>query len=183
MGSGVGLLAGTLGRLYSSAFYALKDPRTPLNFAAARVAVAAFLTWVFALAVPRALGIDADLGAAGITLASGVGAWLEFLLLRRGLDARIGRTRIPPRFVASLWSSALLAAAVGLAIKYGLTRWFGTALPLDPLWLPPPAAHPVLVGALVLGAYGGLYFVFTAMFGLPEGKALLRRLSRRRSPS
>ena len=32
-GSGVGLLASTSGRLYSSAFYALRDTRTPLNFA------------------------------------------------------------------------------------------------------------------------------------------------------
>ena len=32
-GSGVGLLATTSGRLYSSAFYALRDTRTPLNFA------------------------------------------------------------------------------------------------------------------------------------------------------
>ena len=32
-GSAVGLLASTLGRLYSSTYYALRDTRTPLNFA------------------------------------------------------------------------------------------------------------------------------------------------------
>ena len=33
IGSAVGLVAGTLGRLYASAFYALQDARTPLAFA------------------------------------------------------------------------------------------------------------------------------------------------------
>ena len=37
VGSAVGLLAATLGRLYSSAFYALRDTRTPLRFAVLRV--------------------------------------------------------------------------------------------------------------------------------------------------
>ncbi|HYW65581.1 MAG TPA: murein biosynthesis integral membrane protein MurJ, partial [Candidatus Dormibacteraeota bacterium] len=36
-GSTVGLLASTLGRLYSSGFYALRDTRTPLRFAIVRV--------------------------------------------------------------------------------------------------------------------------------------------------
>jgi putative peptidoglycan lipid II flippase len=36
-GSAVGLLASTSGRLYSSAFYALRDTRTPLKFAVIRV--------------------------------------------------------------------------------------------------------------------------------------------------
>ena len=35
-GSAVGLLASTLGRLYSSSYYALRDTRTPLRFAIVR---------------------------------------------------------------------------------------------------------------------------------------------------
>ncbi len=38
-GSSVGLLASTLGRLYSSTYYALRDTRTPLQFAVIRVAL------------------------------------------------------------------------------------------------------------------------------------------------
>ena len=38
-GSAVGLLASTLGRLYSSTYYALRDTRTPLRFAVIRVAL------------------------------------------------------------------------------------------------------------------------------------------------
>src|SRR5258707_30182 len=37
-GSAIGLLASTMGRLYSSAYYALRVTRTPLRFAALRVA-------------------------------------------------------------------------------------------------------------------------------------------------
>ena len=36
-GSAIGLLATTLGRLYASAYYALRDTRTPLRFAVLRV--------------------------------------------------------------------------------------------------------------------------------------------------
>ena len=36
-GSAVGLLASTLGRLYSSTYYALRDTRTPLRYAVIRV--------------------------------------------------------------------------------------------------------------------------------------------------
>jgi len=57
-GSGVGLLASTAGRLYSSAFYALRNTRTPLNFALIRVALTLVLGYLFALPLPRLLGID-----------------------------------------------------------------------------------------------------------------------------
>ena len=49
IGSTVGMLAVTLGRLYSSAFYALRDPRTPLRFAMVRVALTGALGWIFAI--------------------------------------------------------------------------------------------------------------------------------------
>ena len=42
-GSAVGLLPSTLGRLYSSGYYALRDTRTPLRFALARVVLAGAL--------------------------------------------------------------------------------------------------------------------------------------------
>ena len=42
-GSAVGLLASTLGRLYSSTYYALRDTRTPLRYALVRVALTTVL--------------------------------------------------------------------------------------------------------------------------------------------
>ena len=61
-GSAVGLLASTLGRLYSSTYYALRDTRTPLRYAIVRVALTTVLGYVFAIPLPRWLGISSALG-------------------------------------------------------------------------------------------------------------------------
>ena len=53
-GSGVGLLASTQGRLYSSTFYALKDTRTPLRFAIVRIVLTTILGY---LCVRRSAGL------------------------------------------------------------------------------------------------------------------------------
>ena len=104
MGSAVGLLAGTLARLYASAFYALHDARTPLRFATVRVLVAACLAYLAVRHLAHWLGAPALLGCAGITAASGVAAWLEFLLLRRALRHRIGPTGVGARRLMRLWA-------------------------------------------------------------------------------
>src|SRR5713101_3355729 len=57
-GSAVGLLASTLGRLYSSTYYALHDTRTPLRYAIVRVALTTVLGYLFALPLPVALHIN-----------------------------------------------------------------------------------------------------------------------------
>ena len=51
-GSGVGMLASTMGRLYNSAFYALWDTRTPLKFALVRVTLSFVLGYLFAIPLP-----------------------------------------------------------------------------------------------------------------------------------
>ncbi len=102
-GSGVGLLASTSGRLYSSAFYALRDTRTPLNFAIIRVVLTVALGYFFALPLPRLLGIDQRWGVAGLTLSAGLAGWVEFALLRRALQARIGAVVASVSRVARLW--------------------------------------------------------------------------------
>ena len=61
-GSGVGLLAGTSGRLYSSAFYALRNTRTPLNFAVIRVALTLGLGYFFSKPAAAPAGHRSALG-------------------------------------------------------------------------------------------------------------------------
>src|SRR6202043_3662329 len=58
-GSAVGLLASTLGRLYSSTYYALSDTRTPLHYALVRVTLTTILGYLFAIPLPRWLGVPA----------------------------------------------------------------------------------------------------------------------------
>src|SRR5215210_1666140 len=119
-GSSVGLLASTLGRLYSSTYYALHDTRTPLRYAAIRVFLTILLGYLCALPLPRLLGINQQWGTAGLTASAGVSGWIEFVLLRRTLNRRIGRTGLPGSFVLKLWGAATACAGVAWGIKLGL---------------------------------------------------------------
>lgn len=158
-GSAIGLLASTMGRLYSSTYYALRDTRTPLRYAVLRVALGGALGYFFSLHLPRLLGIDANLGAAGITVASGIAGWAEFVLLRRSLNTRIGRTGLPFSYAAKLWVGALLGAALGWGLKLVVTGW-----------------HPIPLAIVVLGVYGTCYFVVGYLFGLPPARAVIGRI-------
>ncbi|HJR67816.1 MAG TPA: murein biosynthesis integral membrane protein MurJ [Gemmatimonadaceae bacterium] len=162
-GSAVGLLASTSGRLYSSAFYALHDTRTPLRFAAVRVTLGVALAAVLALYGPDLLGIAPRWGAAGITVASGIAAWLEMTLLRAALRSRLGIDGKLPGVVVKLWMCAALAAGAGWGAKVLVGE-----------------AHPWVMAALVLGTFGLVYLAATAAAGVEEARALLARVSRAR---
>jgi len=161
-GSAVGLLATTLGRLYASSLYALRDTKTPFRFALIRVTLTIVLGYLFALPLREALGLPATWGAAGLTISAGMAGWVEFALLRRAVNQRIGRTGIPARRLATLWGSAALAAAVALGIH---------ALA--------PRSRPLLAGALVIAAYGATYFASTWTAGVEEAVDNAARITRR----
>jgi putative peptidoglycan lipid II flippase len=160
-GSTIGLLAATWGRLYSSTFYALRDTRTPLRFAVARVALNLALGAFLALWLPRALGIDARVGAAGLTAASGIAAWVEFFLLRRALSARIGKTSMQRTYTVRLWGAALFAALVASSLRFI-----------------PDQGHTIWMGLLMLALYGLAYFGATLALGIPEAAGLRKRITR-----
>ncbi len=160
-GSTIGLLASTLGRLYSSTYYALHDTRTPLRYAIIRVSLTTALGYLFAIPLPLALGIDPKWGVAGLTASAGVAGWIEFALLRRTLNRRIGRTGLAPGYIFKLWLGAVIGAALGWAIK---------------LVLPP--LHPIWVAGLVLVPYGLSYFALTSVLGISESKAVVGRALR-----
>jgi putative peptidoglycan lipid II flippase len=160
-GSAVGLLASTLGRLYASTYYALRDARTPLRYAIVRVVLTSGLGYLFAIPLPKLLGIDAHWGVAGLTASAGIAGWVEFVLLRRTLNARIGRTGLPASFVARLW----LAAAAAAAAAWGVKELVG-------------ARPAILLAVLTVVPYGAVYFGVTAAIGVPEVGAVLGRLRR-----
>src|SRR5919199_4863457 len=160
-GSAVGLLASTLGPPYAPAHYALHDTRTPLRFAVVRVFLTTVLGYLFALPLPDALGVARQWGAVGLTASAGLAGWVEFALLRRGLNRRIGWTGIPFSYVSKLWASAAASAAVALAVKYALGH-----------------VHPIPLAALVLTPYGLLFFALTSAFGLEESRAVVGRVLR-----
>jgi putative peptidoglycan lipid II flippase len=167
-GSGVGLLAGTLGRLYSSTFYALQDTRTPLRFAIVRVILTTLLGCSGALYLPKWLGIDPEWGAVALTTTSGMAGWIEFSLLRRALNRRIGVTRLGFNFLAKLWMPALMAAAWGWGMKLAIDH-FRASYPI----------HPILTAGLVFGVFGLVYFGGTLLAGVPQTQDLVRTVRRR----
>ncbi|MFT4114985.1 murein biosynthesis integral membrane protein MurJ [Silvibacterium sp.] len=148
-GSGAGLLASTAGRLYSSAFYALRDTRTPLNYALVRVSLTVLLGYLFALPLPRLLHIAQWWGVAGLTFSAGIAGWVEFALLRRGLSKRIGPIPSQGARLARLWVGAVLAAAVAYFVK--------TKLPADRPWL---------TGLVVLPVFGLGYAGIVRLLGV-----------------
>ncbi len=183
----IGLFASTGTRVFSSAFFALHDTRTPAKVAAVRVAVSAGLG--IALMVqfgevsfsgarlgpvtlpafsfgPYGFGIwdigrigGETLGPVGLAGAAGAGAWLEWWLLRRRLAPSIGSVRPPTGDVVRM----LAAAGVGAAAARG------TAMLL-------PALNHVLTAVVVLGVFGGLYLGLGRLLGLEEARAFAGRL-------
>jgi putative peptidoglycan lipid II flippase len=167
-GSAVGLVASTVGRLYSSAYYALRDTRTPLRFAVLRVVLTTVLGYLAALPLPRLLGLDPKWGVAGLSASAGIAAWLEFLLLRRGMEQRIGQMKFPAAYFARLWFSAAVAASLAWAIRWALHPRFHL---MD---------DPRIAAVLLLVPYGLIYLAMTMLFGVDQARTLAKRLLRAR---
>jgi len=150
-GTSVGLLATTMGRLYNSAFYALYDTRTPLKIAAIRFLLTLVLGYLCAIPLPPMLGIAQRWGVAGLTASAGVAGWVEFTLLRRALNRRIGRTGLDSGYIIRLWLHALIAAGAGVGVKLAL------------------AGHgPRIVALGVIPVYGAIYLGLAWWAGMPE---------------
>ena len=169
VGSTVGLLASTMGRLYSSTFYAMRDTKTPLRYAIVRVVLTTGLGYFFALVLPQMLGLDRRLGVAGLTVSAGLAGWVEFYLLRRELDKRIGRTRLVPARMARLWGAASIGAMIPWAYKIVMDR----GAPI--LSTHGTVVHSKLIALILLVVYGLTYLGITAAFGIPEARNVIDR--------
>jgi putative peptidoglycan lipid II flippase len=176
-GYACGLLATTMSRLLASALFALRDTRTPARVAAVRVAAASSLGALLMVqfepiapfGAPIGPGLfggwqigEQPLGAVGLALGTGVAAWVEWVLLRRAVRARVGTVGLDRRVWSQLASAALVAAAAGWMVRLLL-----------------PALHPIPLAAGVLGTYGVVYLLLTRWFGLPDARLLVARLERR----
>jgi putative peptidoglycan lipid II flippase len=158
-GSAVGLLASGFGRLFSSAYYALLDTKTPLRFAVIRVVVTTVLGVLFAIPLPRWLGIDPKWGVAGLTCSAGIAGWIEFTLLRRGLIEKIGAVDVSASYIAKLWGAAVSAGVMAYAAKLVIG-----------------VAHPRLTAALVLPFFGVVYLGGTAFLKVPESRTFIHSI-------
>lgn len=160
----VGLLASTLGRLYSSTFYSLKDTKTPLQFAIVRVIFATLMGALFGFYVPKALGLDAQWGTPGLTIAAGIAGWLEFYFLRQALNKKIGHTGLSLKYQAKVWPLAIVSAGCGaLVVRLGLNEHI----------------HVIVRAATALCIYGVLYFSLGYVLKVEQAHAFLHKILRR----
>jgi len=148
-GSSIGLLATTMARLYSVAHYALGDTKRPLRFAIVRLVAVTTLGYLSAIVVPPLLGIAREWGAAGLTASAGVSGWIEFALLSRSINGRIGQTGLRASHMVRLWTAAIVAAIPAVALKVAL-----------------PGLSPIPRGAVVLGIFGIGYLAMARAVGL-----------------
>jgi putative peptidoglycan lipid II flippase len=185
IGSTVGLLAATLGRLYSSAFYALRDTRTPLRFAVIRVVITGVLGYLFAIPfrpllisamtalqvpLPAVSGGTKSLGAIALTATAGVAGWIEYILLRRGIQKRIGHVPSVAGFEAKLLTAAIVGGLAAAACDRFFVRDLVAKLPLT----------RILEALVACGIFGVLYLGVAFLFGVPEVRAFLGRFIKRR---
>jgi putative peptidoglycan lipid II flippase len=162
IGSTVGLLASTLGRLITSTYYALRDTKTPLKFAIVRITLTTLLGVLFAFGVPKWLGIDPRYGAVGLTISAGIAGWVEFALLRRGLVQRIGAIGFSGLYLGKLWIAAIVAAVLAWLVRVIV-----------------PAGAPIIYAIFVLGVYGIGYLALTAWYNIPDAQLLIAKLRSR----
>jgi putative peptidoglycan lipid II flippase len=172
-----GLLASTSARLYASALYAVHDTRTPARIAMLRVIIAAATGAVLMFALERfAIRTDTlqltrnvgdaamlrPLGAAGLALGSGVAAWIEFVLLRRSVQARLGTTSAVSSVVARLLLAALIPAALLRLLVFVL-----------------PRTEPRLLAVLTLPVFGLGYLLLGWALGVARSRDMVRQTLRR----
>jgi hypothetical protein len=86
---------------------------------------------------------------------------VEFLLLRRALTRRIGRTGIARSLLARLWAASLLSGAAG----------YGMMLLISP-------RHQLVRGAAAIVTFGIVYGAATLALGVPEARGLVARARR-----
>lgn len=161
--SSFALLPATQGRLYSSAFYALRDASRPLKYAMIRVALICVLGYFAALRLPEWLGLGGMWGAVFLSLSSALVGWIEFLLLKGAIARKIGAAPgVGYRIYIRLWTSAVVAVGFGYFVKP---------------YVPP--MHVILRAAVVLGIVGCLYVAFCYLLGIGPARRLVGRVLRR----
>ena len=162
----IGLLASTATRLMSSAFFAIQDTRTPARIAYLRVALSAAIGGLIVLWIKFGNPDHESYGPIGLAVASSIGAWLEWVLLRRKMVtiARgIGLGRV---LLLKLGAIAVVAALIGRAITYVL----------------PDGLAPIWVGAAVLIPYAAIYLAVVHFLGIEARIPFIGRfLPKRRS--
>ena len=153
-GSAIGLVSFASVKLLASAYYALKDYRTPLRASVSSLVVSAATAIALAFAFRREAW-----AAAAITLGSAIGSFTNLAVLVRGLQAKLGSL-----YTAAMWrGTRRIVIASGVAMLVALpVRW----------WL--RDLHPLAGGPPTLAVFGVSYLLVAWGMGSHEASRLLR---------
>jgi len=182
----LGLLGTTRSRLLQNGLYALDRTRLVARIAVLRVALAALIgaalmfpldRWAIVGSsverdgdlglspLPEGLRLLEDgpprLGVVGLALGAALSSWVEYRILRRALEWRIGR--LPSARSAERWSLVAALAAGVLAA--------GIRSVTDDL-------HRLLAAVVVLGPAALTYLAITSTMRVPEAAVMVDRLRR-----
>jgi putative peptidoglycan lipid II flippase len=160
-GYALGLMPTTFSRLYSSAFYALKNTRAPLKFAIIRVVISASFGYFAAYVLPDVIRINSQWGIAGLAVASGLSSWIEYVLLKRKFTNSIGKIRLNKFVILRLVLSAIIATIIALMIKIQIIGF-----------------HPVSLAIFVLLPFCASYLAFCILFKIEQVKAIFKIMKR-----
>ena len=164
----LGLLASSGSRVLSSAFYALRDTRTPARMAYLRVLVSLAVGISLMFPLDRFASGELHYGATGLALGASAAAWLEYALLRMRLARVLGPHGPAPSVRGRILAATALATLAAVGSKWIL----GSTVPLhDGLiagllgdsapWLVQPA-----LAASTAFVFGVAYLTVTARLGI-----------------
>ena len=142
----IGLPASASSRVLSSAFYALRDTKTPAKIAYIRIVASIVIGLSLMIPLDNLGFVQLRLGASGLALGASAGAWLEYVLLRRSLRVRIGAHGPGSSSVLRVTLAATLAVSSGVLLQLTL-----------------PVTHPIVLGIGTL-IPAGLVYLGTAAF-------------------
>lgn len=161
-GFGLALPAAMTARISQNALYAIGDVKGPAQIALVRLIVLAVAAALFMFQLDRLFVVGGEimgdlgerdifspvadrenpsgihLGAVGIALGSAVAAWVEWLLLRRRLNAALGQ-RLTSGLAVDITAAAAVAGVIILAIRV--------------LFNIPAPIEAIVLGACALGGY------------------------------
>lgn len=144
----IGLPASANSRVLSSAFYALHDTKTPARIAYIRI-VLSMITGVLLMIPLDNLGfVELRLGAAGLALGASVGAWLEYVLLRRSLNRMLGVHGPGTSPLVRIMLATTVALALGVFLQVTI-----------------PVAHPIFLAMGILLPVGLVYLGTAFLLG------------------
>ncbi len=164
----LGLLASSGSRVLSTAFYAMRDTRTPARMAYLRVVVSLVVGISLMFPLDGFQSGPLRYGATGLALGASVAAWLEYTLLRRRLARVLGPHGPAPSVRNRILGAAALASLAAVAAKWTL----GSTVPLHDGMIQslvgdsaPWLVQPALAASTAL-VFGVVYLTVTARLGV-----------------